>query len=141
MHLALALLRPGRPAALLRDGDAAGHQVCHDGDALISDLASWWSWMNHLLRKNLRIDQGMRVILGKFDVMLLCHLCVCVCVCVCKPLDTRGIWERKRADFAALSVFLTIRSKNQFAANVCPIFAFQTGGLGIQLGTKSNEAT
>ena len=35
-----------------------------------------------------------------------------LCVCVCKPLDTRGIWERKRADFAALSVFLTIRSKN-----------------------------
>ena len=33
-------------------------------------------------------------------------------MCVCKPLDTRGIWERKRADFAALSVFLTTRSKN-----------------------------
>ena len=60
---------------------------------------------------------------------------ISVCVCVCKPLDTRGIWERKRADIAALSVFLTTCSKNH---NLQPTFVqfllFQQGGLAYNQG-------
>ena len=51
--------RPGRPAPLRRDGDAAEHQVCHDGDALIC-AKSWCKDVLNLQEKNLRtIDQGI----------------------------------------------------------------------------------
>ena len=54
---------------------------------------------------------------------------------MCKLLDTRGIWERKRADIAALSVFLTTCSKNH---SLLPTFVqfllFKQGDAGVHCG-------
>ena len=43
-------------------------------------------------------------------------------MCVCKALHTRGIWERRRAEIAALSVFLITRSKNHSLQPMCVQF-------------------